>query len=84
MTLSAVIRSIVTRAGGGARSLPFYAFRAAASHRFTCSARILDAPPERLLRSRLTAHLIYPSSGTKASTWNGFMAMGMFSPGEGT
>ena len=36
------------------------------------------------MRSRLTTHLISSSSGTDSSTGNGFIEIGMFSPGGGT
>ena len=63
---------------------PFSALWAAASHPLMCSTRIRYAPPDRLLRRRLTAHSISPSSGTASSTLKGYSSTGMLSPGGGT
>ena len=59
----------------------FSAFYAAASHHFTCYARILDAPLERLFWSRLTAHYIPPSYGTESSTRKVCILTRTFPPG---
>ena len=61
----------------------FSDLRPAAIHLFMCTSRIRDGPPERLLRRRLTAHSISPSSGTESLTIKGFIVTGMLSPGDG-
>ena len=60
-----------------------FPIRATAIHSFRSSARIHDVPPARLLRRRLTAHSISPSSGTPYFTSKDSISTGMLSPGGG-